>query len=374
MNSRWTTTSVALACACLFVLVGALLTGCPRSSDNEEIVITITDENASGPRAITHEEILMAARSEAEVNWYTSMPQSHAETFARLFEEKHDSVKVRITRQGTFDIISRVEAELKSGQTVVDVIHVLDPAIFISLRKRGELYNYEPRESKVIPPQYKDPGYWTSARLVTICLAYNTEKLSEDETPKTWRDLLDERWADKIVLKDAQTAGSAYAQYYFLREKHGVSFWEQLAHQGPVIYKSGDRMLQALLREDVLIAGGVLGYKVYQYSILKGLPIRAVWPQDGVPVCLGPVGILRAAPHPNAGKLFVEYMLSQEGQQALSDLLGSYSTRPDVSPPEGWVSLSELNLLFAQDGWEGYLQKQSALRAEYDTIFNPESE
>ncbi len=374
MNRISMRNSTVVSYVCLLALAGALLSGCPRPPDNEEIIITITDENAAGPRAVTRDEILMAARSEAELNWYTSMPQTHAESFARLFEEKYDFLKVRITRQGTFDIVSRVEAQLKSGHTSVDVIHVLDPAIFISLRKRGELYKYEPAESKLIPPQYKDPGYWTGARLVTVCLAYNTEKLSEDQAPTAWRDLLDKRWADNIALKDAQTAGSAYAQYYFLREKHGLSFWEQLAGQRPVIYKSGDRMLQALLRGDVLIAGGVLGYKVYQYAKLPGLPIQAVWPQDGVPVCLGPVGILRAGPHPNAGKLFVEYMLSREGQQALSDLLGSYSTRPDVEPPEGWVSLSELNLLRAEDGWEEYLSKQSALRAEYGTIFNPESE
>ena len=360
---------------CVLALSMALLSGCPPSGDNEEIVITITNENGpEGPRPKTPEEITQAARSEAELNWYTSVPQTQAAQFARMFEEKYDFLKVRITRQSTFDIVSRVEEELKSGHTRADVIHVLDPGIFISLRKRGQLYRYEPAESKAIAPEYKAAGYWTGARLVTVCLAYSSDTVPEDQAPKTWRDLLDKKWANKIAMKDAQSGGSAYAQYYFLREKYGVSYWEQLAAHSPSIHKSGDGILQALVRGDAQIAGGVLGYKVYQHARLKHEPIQVVWPEDGVPVCLGPVAILRTSPHPNASKLFVEYMLSHEGQAALSSLLGSYSTRSDVSPPEGWVSLDELNLLQAEDGWEDYLSKQSALRAEYGSLFNPESE
>jgi len=356
-------------------LAAAVLTGCPHAPGNDEIVITITDENGpQGPQAGTPDEIATAACSEGELNWYTSVPETQATAFAEMFEQVCPFVKVRITRESTFDIINRVEDEIKSGRTRADVMHVLDPAIYIALRKRGELYRYEPTESKAIAPEYKDPGYWTGARLVTVCLAYNTKTLSPEEVPKTWRDLLDKKWAHKIAMKDAQTGGSAYAQYHFLREKYGIAYWEQLAAQHPVMYKSEDRILQALLRNEVLIGGGVLGYKTYQYERVMKEPIRAVWPEDGVPVCLGPVAILRTCPHPNASKLFVEYMLSEDGQAALSELLGSYSTRSDVRPPEGWVSLSELNLLRAEDGWEDYLNKQGALRAEYGRLFNPESE
>lgn len=338
-------------------------------------MITITDENGPATRqARTPEQVLQAASSEAEINWYTSIPEEQANDFAAMFEKRHPFLRVRITRESTFDIINRVEAELRTGRPRADVVHVLDPAIYISLRKRGELYRYEPAESKPIAPEYKDPGYWTGARLVTVCLAYNPETLSAEQAPRTWRDLLDSRWDRRIGLKDAHTGGSAYAQYHFLREKYGFAFWEQIADLNPVMYKSEDQILQALVRRELLIGGGVLGYKVYQYKHLEGQPVQEVWPEDGVPVCLGPVAILRNCPHPNASKVFVEFMLSREGQTAISQLLGSYSTRPDVSPPNGWIALSELSLLRAEDGWESYLQKQGTLRAEYGRLFSPESE
>lgn len=356
-------------------LSAALLSGCPNSQNNEEIVITITDESGGdGYKPATREEIVQAARSEAEINWYTSMPEQQASEFAAGFEKQYDFLRVRITRQSTFDIVARVEDELNTGRTQADVIHVLDPGIFIALRKRGQLYRYESPESKNIPPQYKDPGYWTAARLVTVCLAYNTDRVSANDAPRTWRDLLDEKWAHRIAMKDAETGGSAYAQYYFLREKYGAAYWEELARLRPAMYKSEDRVLQAVLNGTADVAGGVLGYKIYQYEKVDKQPVRAVWPTDGVPVSPGPVAMLRTCPHPNASKLFVDYVLSREGQAALASMLGSYSPRPDVDAPEGRIPLSELVLLRAEDGWEEYQSKQGALRSEYGKLFNPESE
>ena len=359
----------------LVVVVCAALAGCPRANRNDEIVITITDESAGrGAGATTHEDILKAARSEGELTWYTSMPQEQADALADMFQEEYPFIRVRIVREGTFDIARRVQDEVATGHTAADVIHVLDPGIFISLRKSGQLYRYEPRESKAIPPAYKDPGYWTTARLVTVCIAVKTGAIPRDQLPTTWKELLDPVWHRQMALKDAQTGGSAYAQYYFLRDRYGVSYWEQFADQMPMIYKSEDHGLDALIRGDVKIAAGVLGYKVYQYSQLQGEPVEAIWPTDGVPVCLGPVAILRTCPHPNTAKLFVEYILSREGQAAITRLLGSYSMRPDVGAPEGRVELSELNLFAARDGWQDYLEKQNALHREYGALFSPGSE
>ncbi|MFP3904381.1 MAG: ABC transporter substrate-binding protein [Armatimonadota bacterium] len=354
-------------------MVSVAVSGCPSSPGNREIHVTITDENGGEmQQQTTREQIEQAARSEGELNWYTSLPMERAEQFVRLFENQHNYIRVRITRESTFDIVRRVEQEIKNRDVQADVMHVLDPAIFTSLKSRGDLYRYHPEGARGIPPEYKSPGYWTGARLVVICMA-RSSRISEEEAPETWMDLLNPQWRGRIALKDAQTSGSAYAQYYFLREKYGRSFWANMAGQAPTMYKSGDDILQALIAGDKDIAGGVLRYKVQKYMD-NDAPVEPIWPADGVPVCLGPVAILRACPHPNAAKLFVEFMLSQEGQTQLSKLLTCYSPRSDVPPPEGARPLSELNLLTAETGWKEYLNKQSNLRAEYGSLFHPESE
>jgi iron(III) transport system substrate-binding protein len=205
-------------------------------------------------------------------------------------------------------------------------------------------------------------------------MAYDKRKLSASQAPQQWPELLQGRWTGKLGLKDAQTAGSAYAQYYFLREKYGVDFWEQLAARRPRIYKTEEELLDALVAGDIQVAAGAMGYTIGSYARQHPGTVGTVWPTDGVPLVIGPVAILSRGPHPNAAKLFVDYCLSQEGQVALRDLLGAYSPQPDVAPPPGSPALAELRLLRPAAGWSEYLEKQGDLRAEYARLFHGESE
>jgi iron(III) transport system substrate-binding protein len=315
--------------------------------------------------------LVKLARSEGELTWFTSITASEAGAFVKRFEAKYPGITVRLVRGSTFDLVDRIQREIDQGVPQADVLHVLDPAIFVQLRERGELALYEPPTASAIPPEYKDPGYWTSARLVTIGVAYDAGKIGAANAPKSWSALLHPRWKGKLGLKDAQSAGSAYAQYYFLREKYGVSYWEQMANLSPRIYKTEDDLLKALRVGEIQVAAGIIVRKMEGAD--KGR-LKTVWPDDGVPLVPGPVAILNRAPHPNAAKLFVNYTLSADGQAALRDLLGAYSARPDVKAPDGWPALNTLPLLRPDNGWAEYLQKQVPLRAEYSRLFHGESE
>lgn len=350
-----------------------LLAGCPRRN-NEEIQVTVTDQGGGEARKPRPENELEAlARSEGEIVWYTSITGEQAQQFAHKFEVKHPGVRVRLVREGTFDLVERIQREISNGTAHADVLHVLDPAIFVGLRQRGELYYYEPPEATAVPPEYRDPGYWTGARLVTLGLAYNPKTLAAHLAPKRWDDLLNLRWKGKLGLKDAQTAGSAYAQYYFLRELYGVSYWQQLSRLKPRIYKTEENLLDAVSAGEISVAAGIMIGRLPGTG--EGVRnLETVWPKDGVPLIIGPVAILARAPHPNAARLFIDYTLSREGQAALRDLLGAYPTRSDVAAPHGWPELTTLPLLQPQTGWTEYLEKQGALRSEYSKLFHGESE
>lgn len=357
------------------LLTLACLSGCPRPSSNGEIVVTVSDEGGGGasqPR--NADQLLSLARADGEVSFFTSMPELEATQFARAFEAKYPPLRVRLVRGGTFDVAGRVERHISAGTPEADVLHVLDPAIFVALRQRGELLYYSPSDVAGIAPEYRDPGYWTAARMIVLGIAYDKRQVTTQQAPQQWPGLLQERWTGRLGLKDAQTAGSAYAQYYFLREKYGVDFWEQLASRRPRIYKTEEELLDALVAGEVQVAGGAMGYKVAEYARRYPDVVGTVWPSDGVPLVIGPVGILSRGPHPNAAKLFVDYCLSREGQVVLRDLLGAYSPRGDVAPPQGAPSLATLRLLRPAAGWDEYLGKQGDLRAEYARIFHGESE
>ncbi len=351
-------------------LVG-ILAGCPPPASNE-IRVTVTGGGES-PRELTREEILQLARREGEMTWYTSLPEEQAREFLSRFEDAHPYITTHLVRGSTFEIVRRIDRELARGEVRADAVHVLDPGVFEDLRRRGELYAYTPEDAHEVPPEYQEPGQWTAMRAVVICMAYDTRRMTAESVPDTWRGLLDPEWKGRIGLKDAQTGGSAYAQYYLLREEYGASFWRQMAEQRPHLFRSSSDTLGALIDGDIDLAGGILGYSVYQ-AIQDGMPVAPVWPKDGVPTTVGPLAILSRAPHPHASMLFEDFALSETGQEAIVEISGAYSLRDDVEPPPGRPALSELNILAHQGSWAEYRARQERLQSEYSHLFHPESE
>jgi iron(III) transport system substrate-binding protein len=372
-RGRAETTPVAL---CLLAAVAAatlILSGCPPREETGPVKVVVTEERP-GAAQMDRAQILRAAKVEGELVWYTSTPEVAANAILHAFKAKYPFVRTRLARAGTFETIRQTEEGIKTGNVEGDVLHVLDVGIFIDLRRRGELLPYTPEAEASIRDQFAETGYWWAMRLVDIGMAYNRTALSAQRAPKTWEDLLRPEFAGKIGLKDAATAGTAYAEYYLLRERLGTLFWEEIARQHPRIYRSADEVMEALLRGEILVAGEMAGYAIYG-ATQSGKPIGGVWPKEGVPFIPGPIAILARAPHPNMGKLFVDYTLSREGQELCQKLMGTYSGRKDVAPLKGQPPLSSFPLLLTPaSGWEDYLQKQGQLQSEFDRLFQPGTE
>ncbi len=349
-----------------------LLSGCPNNEDQGPVRIVVSDGN--GPAGeMDRDAIVKAARVEGELTWYTSAPDKAANAFLEAFKEKYPFIRTHLRRSSTFDTISKINAEIDSGAVRADCVHVLDVGVFIELRQRGELLPYSSPEESFIDEKFREPSYWWAMRLVAIAMAYSSKTMPAGQAPDTWEDLLNPEFAGKIGFKDAATAGTAYAQYFLLREKFGQAFWERMAGQKPEISRSASEVMAALLDGEILVAGEMAGYKI-QGAREESQPIVGVWPEEGVPFIPGPVGILARSGHPNAAKLFVDFALSKEGQEQFRDLVRAYSARSDVEPLEGQPPLDSLNLLTPTGGWSDYLQKQEPLRAEFEELFRPGSE
>lgn len=360
---------VLLPALAAMLIIG--IAGCPPPQDSEiRVTVTGPGQDAS---ALTREEIVALARREGELYWYTSLPEQQARDFLARFERAIPYITTHLVRGSTFEIVQRVDRELARGQLRADALHVLDPAVFDDLRRRGELYSYESPHSRHFPAGFQEPGNWAAMRAVTICIAYDPERLSAEEAPRTWAELLDQRWEGRLSLKDAQTGGSAYAQYYHLREEYGRSYWRRMARHRPQLHRSSADTLRALAAGEIDVAGGILGYSVYA-ALIDGQSVEAVWPEDGVPLTIGPLAVLSRSPHPHAGIVFMDWALSREGQQAIVEISGAYSLRDDVDPPPGRPRLAELNLLQQHGTWAEYRTRQERLQSEYSQLFHPESE
>ncbi len=367
-------------CIAAAILVGLLAwVGRVPPPDSHGIVVEVRDDNEDTDPLLTREEIVrVATAQERELWWYTSAPEEQANQFLSAFQDKYSGINAHANpgaSRSTFQVIAQVNEELE-GELRADVLHVLDVGIFVQFKDEAKLLRYRSPEYAALEPRYRDDAgaYWGAMRAVAICMAYNKRLLGPDEAaPRTWRDLWEPRWGGGRIALENVNAGSQYAQYYFLREQYGRHHWETLATQKPRFFNSSREILEALERGDVSIAGEMMGYALSNWKRAGHGDIVGVWPEDGVPLALAPVAILRRAKHPNAARLFVDFALSREGQELWQELLGAYSVRGDVGPPPGRPALSELNVL-STDDWDDYVEKQTRFRAEFSATFHVSSD
>jgi len=309
-------------------------------------------------------EIVISTSPTANVvTWYTSLPLRDAESLSNAFKTE-TGISVEIVRDSTFTIRERLMSEINDNIIGADVITIADIGTFIELKNEGHLMKYDSPHYINYAEDYKDPGYWAAFAGFGICMAYNEDLINDP--PQHWTDLLDDRWRGRIGLEDINTAGSQYGQYYLLREVIGMEFWERLLSiQEPKIYYKTTDLANALLEGEIDIAGEFSIHTVYSYRVEKGAPIQGIYPEEGIPFVANLVAILDQSNHPEEAKVFLNFLLSQRGQELMHNTNYKYSFRNGITSLEGLPSLGDLYVLLPENALE-YATKKS----EYIQEFN----
>ena len=301
------------------------------------------------------------------VIWYTSLAEDAARKLANAFElEYKNTIRVEVVRSSSAEITQRLLDEIQNQNETADVFHVADVGIFLKLKEEGCLLEYHSVQYAFYPQGYKDEGFWAAMRVNAIGMSYDSNRITDP--PGSWTDLMDSRWKGRIALKNVLTSGTAYGEYYILRELYGVEFWEKITNQEPTIYKKYSQIADALLSGEVDIAMEFAAYKAYEYSLKKGTSIRWINPSDGVPMVPAPLAILKNAPHPEEARLLFDFLLSEKGQNLTQRLVGTYSVRPGVEILAGKTPSGDLIQLLPES-WEQYEERKEALRAEFRELF-----
>ncbi len=288
---------------------------------------------------------LEAAKKEGKVVWYTSLALTSAEKVAKLFEAAYPGIKVEVHRTGSERILQRVMQELQANIKIADVVHTSDAGHYVLLKDKKLLMKYTPAGVDGFPAAFKDKdGYHYGLRATVNVIAYNTKIVSAGEAPRTWKDLLDPKWKGKLVTAHPGYSGVIATHVLALVHLHGWDYFKALAQNKPMLVQSAvdPSGIVASGERPVAVNGG--DYSFYQVK-KKGNPVEVVFPKEGVPLVVSPSAITVFAPHPNAARLFTDFIFSRELQQVLADSEGLYTGHPDVKYPPDRPKLSELKLL-----------------------------
>ncbi|MFM1653293.1 ABC transporter substrate-binding protein [Brevibacillus sp. B_LB10_24] len=279
------------------------------------------------------------------LNFYTSQPDKDAAALIEAFNKKYPDVKVELFRSGTEEVISRLLAEAETNNVKADVLLVADAPTFISLKKKDLLLSYQSKEADEIPGEFTDPdGAYYGTKIMSTVLAVNTKKVPA--LPDSWKVLTEPSAAEKGIMPSPLYSGAAAYNLGVLtrQEGFGWDYFQALGANKMTVVKGNGAVLKSLASGEKDY-GMIVDYMVAQAKS-EGSPVELVYPKEGVPVITEPIGILKASQNAEAAKAFVDFVLSEEGQNVAASL-GYTPIRKGVKAPEGLKTIDQLKVLSA---------------------------
>jgi len=291
--------------------------------------------------------MIQAARKEGSVAWYTSLAIPSSTSIAQAFKTKYTGIDVEVHRTGSQRVLQRVMQEASSGIKTADVIHTSDAGHFVLLRDKGLLLQYTPKGVENFPAGFKDKnGFYFGMRATLSVIAYNPKIVLEKDAPHSWKDLLNSKWNGKMVSAHPGYSGIIMTHVLALVNLYGWDYFRDLAKNKLHLVQSANDPAGIVASGERPV--GVNGAEYFYYKTQKqGNPIKIVYPKEGIPLVVSPVAIAKDSLHPNAAKLFTEFIFTKESQQLLADKEGLYTGHPEVTYPVDKPKLKDLKLLSA---------------------------
>jgi ABC-type Fe3+ transport system substrate-binding protein len=285
------------------------------------------------PVLAADQAMIDAAKKEGEINWYTSqIVNQYVRPAISAFEKKY-GIKVNYFRGNATDIALKVSTEAKAGKVLADVVDGTTTSVM--LMRDGHVMQWIPDNTKSFEKQFVDPnGYWVASNFYVLTPGINTEMVKKADIPKTYADLLDPKWKGKMVW-NATPSSSAAPGFVgtvlaTMGEDKGMEYLRALAKQNVVsVASSGRQVLDQVIAGEYPLALQIFNNHA-SISARQGAPTTWITLDTSLAV-IATISVTKATNKPNAAKLFVEFVTSEEGQKLLAEA-GELPVHPNVKP------------------------------------------
>jgi iron(III) transport system substrate-binding protein len=256
------------------------------------------------------------AKREGSVALYTSLAPTESQPLAAAFEKKY-GVKVVLWRALSDQVVQRTIAEARARRNTVDVIETNGPEMEMLAREKVLAAVHSPYLADLPAASIPAHRSWFPDRFNFYVVAYNTKRVQRSQIPATYEGFTDPKWKGQISIEatDAEWMATIVKTW---GEAKGMAYFRKLAAMRPDVRKGH------ILLANLVVAGEVpIGLTAYHSNVIplkrKGAPIDFVPVQPVVARPQG-IGVARGAPHPNAALLFLDYVLSPEGQRLFESM------------------------------------------------------
>ena len=285
------------------------------------------------------------AKKEGELTWYTAHYTSEgAEELGAEFTKLY-GIKVNVVRTTAQVAYQRLLQDLKNNQTICDVFSSTDVGHYVRLAAEGRFEKYMPEtESKILPTfrNFDPAGFYHTTSAGLVVLTYNSTKVKAEEAPKKWQDLLDIKWKGKVSTGHPGFSGYVGTWVLMMKKLYGWDYFENLEKNKPQIGRSINDTVTALNAGERQVAAGADGSTLY--SAARGNPLAVAYPGDGSVLIIAPSAIIKGTKHPNAARLFMEYLNSIEAAKINAKHF-AIPLRAEVPSPPGAKAISEIKTI-----------------------------
>jgi ABC-type Fe3+ transport system substrate-binding protein len=314
------------------------------------------------------DELYAKAKDEGAFSFYVGGPTGPWEARAKLFEQRYPGIKITIGGGFSNVLDKKIDAQLASGSLEVDAAILQTIADFVRWKAEGRLMNFKPNGFEFMDASFRDTdGAFWATMIIVVPYMYNTEKVTAADVPNSALDFLKSQFQGRIVTPYPADDDVTLWVFYHIVQKYGWDYMAKYMAQKPTF-------IQGHLGEQRSIGSGQ-SYVTFD-SILditaelkrQGMPVDSHFPTvDALPIWPLTGAIFQNAPHPNAAKLFLSWLLAPEQQSAMS----AWSPRSDVPPPAGYKPI--LSYQVAND-YRDFLTDQAQvaeLRKRFETYSGP---
>jgi iron(III) transport system substrate-binding protein len=274
------------------------------------------------------QEMKEKAEAEGKMVFYAAFNANDSKTLIDGFKQLYPKIDATFYRATDAQLMERILTEGRAGRNLWDV--VMSTSFYgHNLKKRGLLAAYDSPERKFYREGYKDPqATWTSIYTNYATFGFNTRTVPKASIPKSHADLLKAEWKGNIGI-DSRAYEWFGTLVKAMGDEKGLGYMRELAKQ--VQLRNGRTILAQLVAAGEF-KGALSAYsQTFEQMKPAGAPVEWVY-LNPVFANIHPVGLSAKAPHPNAGKLFIDFVLSKRGQELVRGM-NRIPDRTDT-PPE----------------------------------------
>lgn len=259
------------------------------------------------------QRLISQAKKEGSLTLYSTMTLEDANPLIEAFEKKY-GIKVEMWRGLNQKLVQRAVAEARAGKHTVDVFEGSGHGMEILYREKLLERFYSPAFSDIPPEAFPSHGYYAPDNFLFFVMGYNTRLVKPEEVPKSYEDLLQPKWSGNFGIEASDIVWFA-AVAKAMGEEKGLAYFQKLAAMKPQI-RSGHTLMTELVAAGEIPVVLTLYNQAVDKLRQRGAPID--W--KPLPPAFGRtdgIGVAKQAPHPHAALLFVDFVLSPEGQRLI---------------------------------------------------------